>query len=183
MTNIHDTFNAPVTLEVSAPVGWTASGAGWTCALVQFSSNLIDCTRSGAVAAGPSTLPTVTVTGTVPSTYDGTQPASVSVKVVGDYVTGNDSTQVTVPVSAPVDLGVTIGAAGRRCVVGTPFTVPVHVVNHGSAPTGSVEVDVQGYNVDGLAVTGSGWTARPTAADRRACDRVRTQPARSLTSP
>jgi len=158
--NVTNSGTAPtsglVTVVDTLPAGMTAtaiSGSGWTCTLAT-----VTCTYSGALAAGATSLVSVTVTVGYTVPYVVTNIAMVSGG--GEIDTANDqSTDITIVTQQP-DLTVACAHTGSFTQGQTGASYSITVTNLGGPPTnGTVKVvDTLPAGLTATAMSGVSWS-------------------------
>ena len=145
--------------------GMLASGSGWSC--TDSTASDPTCTHAGGLAAG-SSLPPVTITGTVPAQdAPATVRAQVSIDNASDAYTNDNYTYLDTTVTPrPVDVVATVSDGGFPFVIGKQAVYSVRVQNVGTSPaTGNITVHYP-VPLDGVVTTGTGWTCTAsTVAD------------------
>ena len=172
-----------VTVHYPVPfAGMTAAGTGWTCT----DSTVSDptCTYPGGIAAG-SSLPPVTVTGTVPAqNAPATVRAQVSVDNASDAFTGDNYAYLDASVTPlPIDVVATVSDGGVPFTAGGQGNYSVTVRNVGtSAATGDITVHYA-TPLDGVAASGSGWSCTTSTVSDPSCIHYGGLPAGSVLPP
>jgi len=132
----------------------SASGPGWSCSA---NGSLVTCTNPGPIAAGASSVVTLTVMPTAAAAPSVTNTASVSTP--GDTNGTNDTGSATTPVGGTVDLA--LDKSGPDSVsVGSSVTYALAVRNAGTLPTsGAITlVDTLPPGLTFQAATGGGFS-------------------------
>ena len=154
--NLGAAITDDIVVSVTSPSGWTGTGPGWVCASGSFEE--LQCLRTGGAAPGPTTLPTITLSGTVPPIASDTVLLQAVVSSAPDKAISNNLAEVQVQATAPLDLAVIWGTAPDVAIVGQPTSVQLHVRSVGTAAfPDPVDVTISSGNVEGLSVDGAGW--------------------------
>ncbi|MGQ0646599.1 MAG: DUF7507 domain-containing protein [Gemmatimonadaceae bacterium] len=147
VTTVNDVLPAGLTFV-------SASGAGWSCA---FASGTVTCTNAGVLAPGATTAIALTVLVGPAAAPSVTNSASVS--TAGDSNPANNTSTITTPVTAGLDLAITKSHAGNF-TVGQNGVYTLTARNVGSmATTASISVtDNLPAGLNFVSATGAGWS-------------------------
>ena len=135
----------PITVTDTLPIGLsgvTATGIGWSCP----QATPLVCTRSGALAVGPSN--SITVTGTLASSYTGTIANSATVAGPANTNPANDSaststavdTETALTIAKSLVAPITPPATSPEIVPGQNAVFQFIVTNTGAADARTVTV-------------------------------------------
>jgi len=165
---------APITVTDSLPAAldWgtaTASGTGWTCDPINGADGEVTCTLTAGTLAAGASLPAITITADVLSSWTGTivNTATVTGTTTEPTVPGltnNSDTATTGAVDTEADLVLTKSLASADLVAGGGGSYRIDVRNYG--PSDALNVIVTDQLPAGLAFDGN--VSSPTG-DTWAC--------------
>ncbi len=137
----------------------SASGTGWTCALV---AAKVQCTTP-TIAAAPTVTPSITVVLTAPSTPSViANTATVSATATDPTLANNTATEQTTispPAPGSANLSVIIADAPDPVSIGTALAYTITVANAGPDPAaGAQVVSTLPVGATLISATGTSWT-------------------------
>lgn len=137
-----------VTDSLPAAIDWTtasASGTGWTCGAVDTGTGLVTCTRATGTLTPGSSLPVITVTGTVDSGFSATLTNTATVtgtttEPAAPGLANNTDTTNTIADNASADLSLVKTLSSADVVAGGHGRYLIDVTNDGPSDATTVLV-------------------------------------------